>query len=324
MHESKDWGRRRTGLVLGTVAVALSIASQASAQTVTAVEPVPATAPEPATPIPAPPVAVQTAPVPNSEPDVIVVEARRRAVAGDPLEAINAKSFAATQAVDRAVVGPVASGYKRAVPAPIRAGLRNVLKNLREPVVFLNYLLQFKPGKAAETVGRFAINSTIGVAGLFDMARRKPFNLPLRPNGFSDTLGYYGVKSGPFFFLPLLGPTTLRDLVGGSVDGLVLPTLVGKPFNKASFTIPTGIFNALDHRVQFDEELHIIRDESPDPYSAARDYYLGRRNAEIDALHSARYRERKRKIAPVVAPVVPTPPVVVPPPPPVLDTPPPR
>ncbi|MFX6258432.1 MlaA family lipoprotein, partial [Acinetobacter baumannii] len=88
-------------------------------------------------------------------------------------------------------------------PVPVRSGIRNFLYNLREPIVFVNFLLQHKAGKAAETLGRFVVNSTVGVGGLFDMAKRRPIHLPRRPNGFADTLGFYGVKPGPFLFLPL-------------------------------------------------------------------------------------------------------------------------
>ncbi|MDR2856982.1 MAG: VacJ family lipoprotein [Novosphingobium sp.] len=211
--------------------------------------------------------------------------ARPRAVAGDPLEAVNVKAFEATQAVDRAAVGPIALGYRHIVPEPARDGLRNALRNLREPVVAINFLLQLKPGKAAETLARLGINSTIGVAGLVDVARRKPFHLPYRPNGFADTFGYYGVKPGAYLFLPLVGPTTVRDLVGGGLDRLVLPLAIGRPFNRVTYTIPTGVIGALQHRINIDDELRELREKAPDPYAALRDAYLRRRQAEIDALH---------------------------------------
>src|SRR3546814_2446438 len=91
-------------------------------------------------------------------------------------------------------------------------GLGNALRNISEPVNFLNFLLQFKIGKAAETLGRFVVNTTFGVGGLVDVAKTKPFNLPYRRNGFANTLGFYGVEPGPYFYLPLVGPTTLRDM----------------------------------------------------------------------------------------------------------------
>jgi ABC-type transporter lipoprotein component MlaA len=226
-----------------------------------------------------------SAPVTEHSPQNDIVITGRKETAGDPLRAVNAQSFAATQKVDDAVIGPVARTYKETVPSPIRRGIHNFLYNLREPIVFLNFLLQFKPGKAAETVGRFAINSTIGAVGVIDMAKRKPFHLPRRSNGFANTLGYYGVKNGPFLFLPLVGPTTIRDLLGGAVDRLILPVGVGKPFTSATYTIPAGILGALDHRSEFDQTLKDLHDNSPDPYAATRSFYLNRRQAEIDHLH---------------------------------------
>jgi phospholipid-binding lipoprotein MlaA len=229
------------------------------------------------------PAPLGTPPAQRTPNDIVVTG--RKETAGDPLRAVNAESFAVTQKVDDAVIGPVARTYKKTVPSPIRRGIHNFLYNLREPIVFLNFLLQFKPGKAAETVGRFAINTTIGAAGVFDMAKRKPFHLPRRSNGFANTLGYYGVKNGAFLFLPLVGPTTIRDLFGGAIDRLILPVGVGHPFNSTSYTIPAGILGALDHRSEFDQTLKDLHDNSPDPYAATRSFYLNRRQAEIDHLH---------------------------------------
>ena len=174
----------------------------------------------------------------------IVVTARPDSQPGDPMLQLNAQSFEVVQDVDEALVGPVAMAYKDAVPKPVRHGIRNFLRNLTEPIVALNFLLQLKPGKAAETVGRFAINSTIGIGGLFDVAKRDPFKLPYRRNGFANTLGYYGVEPGAYLFLPLIGPTTVRDLVGGTIDGLLLPTVVGAPFNDPYFTLPAATLSA--------------------------------------------------------------------------------
>lgn len=214
----------------------------------------------------------------------IVVTAKPSAPPGDPLQGLNVESFKVVQAVDGAVTGPVARGYKKTVPSPIRSGLRNVLRNLSEPVVVVNYMLQLKPGKSLETLGRFAVNSTIGVAGLFDVAKSRPFALPYRTNGFAYTLGYYGVKPGPYMYLPLIGPTTVRDLAGRMGDISLLPLTVGKPFNEAAFVIPTTTIRLIDERAEADDEIRKQTTENADLYAAIRSRYLSRRQAEIDAL----------------------------------------
>jgi len=238
-----------------------------------------------------PPPVVATIPLdqlPAAEADIVV---SGRSDRGDPMAAINVETFKATQAVDKAIIGPAARAYTKSVPSPLRAGLRNFLGNLREPVVAINYLLQLKPGKAAEVAGRFAINSTIGVAGVFDIAKRRPFGLRKRRNSFANTLGLYGVKQGPFFFLPLVGPTTLRDLIGTVVDQVIAPIQPVQPFRDPKAAIPIGALSALDYRAAFDPELTRIQ-ESADPYGAARRYYLDRRQAEIDAIRGRMVRGR--------------------------------
>lgn len=227
----------------------------------------------------------------SSEDQSDIVVTGRHATPGDPLERINVKSFEAIQAVDKAVIGPVALTFERVVPTPIRLGLRNVLYNLQEPVVFLNYMLQLKPGKAIETVGRFTINSTIGIAGIVDIAKSRPFKLPYRPNGFGNSLGYYGVKPGPYLFLPVIGPTTLRDLFGIFADQMVLPTAIGKPFNQSIYSVPRVLVRELDQRAGFEENLRIMR-ASSDFYTARRDFYLRTRQVEIDGLHTKKYRDK--------------------------------
>jgi len=214
----------------------------------------------------------------------VTVTGRDPSNAPDPIRALNLQAFKATQAVDDAIVGPISMAYKRTVPSPFRQGVHNVLYNLREPVVFVNFVLQHKIGKAAETFARFALNSTIGVLGIFDMAKRKTFKLPRRSNGFANTLGFYGVPSGPFMFLPLVGPTTVRDLFGGALDRAILPIAFGKRITKPQFAVPFAVLGVLDHRAEFDETLHTLHDNVPDPYANTRAFYLQRRQAEIDHL----------------------------------------
>jgi phospholipid-binding lipoprotein MlaA len=228
---------------------------------------------------------------PESE---IVVTAPQPPPPGDPLERINAESFKVVQSVDKAVLEPVAKAYNKGLPRPVRKGLRNFFTNLGEPVVFAAFLLQLKPGKAAETAGRFVINTTLGVGGLMDVAKKKPFNLPYRPNGVANTLGYYGVGPGPYMYLPIIGPTTLRDIIGDSIDKLLLPAAIGKPFTNPEVVIPMTVVRQLGERAAFDERINEIREEDR-PYATYRDLYLKQRQAEIDALHG--------RVTPGVVPV---------------------
>ncbi|GAB5489602.1 MAG: hypothetical protein Pars2KO_31720 [Parasphingorhabdus sp.] len=216
--------------------------------------------------------------------DVIVVTGPDRASPIDPLADINAEAFQLGQDFDRVLMAPVADAYKDALPKPARSAIRNFLNNLGEPIVFLNYLLQLKPGKAIETLSRFAVNSTIGIGGLIDVAKDEPFNLPHRRNGFANTLGYYGVDSGSYLYLPIIGATTVRDLVGDGLDLMVLPTAIGKPFNRAVYTAPAGVLRALDRRIELDDQIREIQEESADPYVAQREFYLKTRQMEIDIL----------------------------------------
>ncbi len=223
-------------------------------------------------------------PAPSSDTDGDIVVTGRVPNGSDPVEVVNAQSYAATLALDGALLRPVAMAYESVLPKPVRSGLRNVLFNLREPVVFVNFLLQHKIGKAAETVGRFVVNSTVGALGLIDVAKGKGIRLPRRANGFADTLGFYGIGPGPYLYLPLIGPTTVRDLIGETADRLLLPTAIGTPFNKSAVTLPLNVIGILDRRSAEDEQLCILRKQSADPYLASRTFYLERRQNEIDHL----------------------------------------
>jgi phospholipid-binding lipoprotein MlaA len=236
----------------------------------------------------------------------IVVTAKPK---DDPLLGVNATAFHLTDDIDKALVGPIADAYKKALPKPARAGLHNFIRNVGSPIVFINDLLQLRPKRALRTLGRFVVNTTLGLGGLIDVANNKPFHIPYHPNGFADTLGYYGVKPGPYLYLPLIGPTAVRDILGGAVDGLILPYGIGAPFNKLYYTLPNGVIRSLDRRVEFDCQIEWIRN-SGDPYAAERTVYLNKRQAEIDALHAKGNGpdgKIKCETAPAAAPVTPEP-----------------
>ncbi|MFC3101807.1 VacJ family lipoprotein [Altererythrobacter lauratis] len=227
----------------------------------------------------------ETDPTAAESQDVIIVEGNLAAPPGDPLERVNIEVYEVTQSIDRNFVAPVAEVYRDDLPKPLRNGLRNFLRNLLEPVNFINFLLQLKPGKAIETLARFTINTTVGIGGLFDIAAGPEFQLPYRRNGLANTLGYYGVGPGPFLVLPLVGATTLRDIIGNTLDQAIVPLAVGSPLNTPYYAIPAYTVNSLQFRIEFDERLGQIRD-SVDPYSAMRESYLCLREADIAALRN--------------------------------------
>jgi phospholipid-binding lipoprotein MlaA len=236
----------------------------------------------------------QTPPSPEGEETEIIVEGEYGPPAGDPVEKINAESYRITQAVDQALVEPLAYAYRDGLPEPIRDGLGNVVRNLGEPSNALNFLLQGKVGKAFETLGRLAINSTIGVGGLFDVAGKKA-DLPYRRNGFANTMGFYGVGPGPYLYLPVTGATSARDLLGSTLDQLLLPIAVGKPFNQTEFAASYFVVNGLDQRLAFDEEIAAIR-ATEDPYGVRRDTYLAQRRKEIAALKGEVVEEAEAEV----------------------------
>ena len=134
----------------------------------------------------------------------------------DPLEGLNRATYAFNDAVDRAVLEPVAKGYQAVTPGFFRAGVSNLFMNIGDVATSLNNLLQGKAGHAASDAGRFLVNSTLGVLGLFDVAT--PMGLEKHNEDFGQTLGAWGVNSGPFLMLPLMGPSTLRDASSRPVD----------------------------------------------------------------------------------------------------------
>lgn len=133
----------------------------------------------------------------------------------DPLERLNRFTYRFNARFDEAVFLPVSNAYRR-VPAPIRSGVHNFFVNLSEVDSTINYSLQWRLNMALRSLGRFAINSTFGIGGLFDLAAK--LKLPGAPTGVSTTLAKWGVHPGPYLVIPLLGPSTLRDGFGYLAD----------------------------------------------------------------------------------------------------------
>ncbi len=213
----------------------------------------------------------------------IVVKGSYGPPAIDPAEAVNEFSYDVSQALDQVLVQPVTYAYRDVVPEPIRDGLGNVVRNFGEPGNAINFLLQGKVGKALGVLGRIAINSTIGIGGLIDVAAKPGIGIPYRRNGFANTLGYYGIGPGPYLFVPITGPTTVRDQIGVTLDQLLLPVVIGNPFNRPEYGLFYFAVNSLDTRLRDDGDIAKIR-ASDDPYVARRDSYLAHRRREIAEL----------------------------------------
>lgn len=274
---------------VASAALAAQVQSQSGEQ---ATPPAPA-AEQPATTTAGPAIALDPlvdpasdAAVPDATTSLVVKATVVGHAPGDPLEGLNRHLFAGFQFADRTFIRPVAMGYRHVVPKPVRSGLRNFFSNLGEPIVFLNDLLQLKPGRAFKTFERFVINSSLGIGGLIDVAKSRNIGLPHHDNGFGNTLGYYGVGPGPYLFLPIIGPTTLRDLLAGQGDDFVLPIAIGNPFDRLEYQIPRGVISGIDDRAESDSDFKALLDSAVDPYATLRSVYLQNRAAEIEALHS--------------------------------------
>jgi len=133
----------------------------------------------------------------------------------DPWERMNRFTYRFNARLDESFVLPVTDQYRR-LPSPLRTGAHNFFANLREIMSTLNYVAQLRPAPGVRSLGRFVINSTLGIGGLFDVA--KAMKIPSAPTGFGATLARWGMHPGPYFVIPLLGPNTVRDGVGWGVD----------------------------------------------------------------------------------------------------------
>ncbi len=191
----------------------------------------------------------------------------------DPVEQANRAVFGVNQYFDRHVLKPIAGGYRENAPGGLQRGLSNVLSNLKEPSVALNDLLQGNPARALSTVWRFAVNTTAGALGILDVAA--DLGLERHEADFGQTLGVWGLGTGPYLTLPLLGPSTLRDAAGTVVGTVINPLLLGP----AQPAVTVG--QALDQRVQAHEQLQALESSAVDYYAALRSAYVQRRKALV-------------------------------------------
>jgi phospholipid-binding lipoprotein MlaA len=191
----------------------------------------------------------------------------------DPFEGWNRAMFSFNQKADKYVLKPLAEGYQAITPAPVRKGVSNFFNNLGEPITAVNSVLQAKPGKAARSLTRFLFNTTFGLLGLFDVAGA--MGIEHEKEDLGQTLAYWGVGSGPYLVLPILGPSNLRDLGGRVVD---------RPMNPVSWQDEVGMTEVLfTDGIQTRAQLLGVEPKSVgDPYVLMRSAYEQRRRYEIN------------------------------------------
>lgn len=196
----------------------------------------------------------------------------------DPFEKFNRGVFAFNDRVDKMVIKPIAKTYKTIVPSPIDNGVTNFFSNLDDIVIVVNDLFQLKFKQAASDTGRLLINSTVGLLGFIDVAT--DIGLPKHDEDFGQTLGYWGVNSGPYLVLPILGPSSTRDAVGLGTDLLFDPTFyyAASPTTEAGQAILAGgAVRGVDKRADLLGLEKVLQTAALDKYTYFRDAYLARR-----------------------------------------------
>lgn len=197
----------------------------------------------------------------------------------DPGEPTNRAIFAVNKGLDDYAIKPVAKGYQH-IPSPVRKSIRSFLTNMHEPWTFLNEVMQGEIKRSGVTLGRFCVNTTAGVLGLFDLMDNKLG--PAHEEDFGQTLAVWGIGEGPFVTLPVLGPSNPRDAIGTAVGYLADPAslalaLVVPPYGMAGITVVGGI----DKRENYLKELDEVERTSLDYYASLRSLYRQKRAKDI-------------------------------------------
>ncbi len=214
----------------------------------------------------------------------------------DPLEPMNRAVFSFNEMVDDNVFEPVARGYKKLMPDPLELVVGNFFSNLNDVVVITNSILQLNYESALATGARLLINTTFGIFGLIDIASdisaASDVNLSKRNEDFGQTLGHYGIGSGPYVVLPLLGPSSVRDTFGIAVDSFFMdPVTQGVTgvflhdvdyINSTAVRIPIAAARAVDTRAQLLDVEKTLEEAALDKYEFMRDAYLQRRTSLVN------------------------------------------
>lgn len=194
----------------------------------------------------------------------------------DPLEPLNRAVYSFNEMVDRIALEPLAQGYQAITPDPVDKGVTNFFNNLGDLRSAVNNLLQFKIGRAFSDVGRFAINSTVGVLGLMDVASN--MDMPRYNEDFGQTLGVWGLGSGPYIVLPFFGPSSARDGVGVVVDWFTDPLMLIE--DDGTRWALRGL-KLIDTRADLLSASRVLDQAALDPYAFVRDAFLQQRQSAV-------------------------------------------
>lgn len=262
-------------IVLGTSACASNAVKQQPVTELNAAPPTSGTLAAPVAAVPASPTAIAPEAITQAEPDAEALHARPPVL--DPWEGFNRNMHGFNNVLDRFVFRPVAVGYDKIVPDPVQSGVSRFFSNLRLPVTAVNQALQGRPGQAGQSLGRFVVNSTAGIAGVFDPAAH--IGLPKRDGeDFGQTLATWGWSDSRYLVLPLLGPRTVRDTVAIVGDQPLSP--IGH-IEKSGIADKLQIVQMVDGRAQM-LPLDKFRKDALDDYTFVRDAWAQRRNRQIE------------------------------------------
>jgi phospholipid-binding lipoprotein MlaA len=189
----------------------------------------------------------------------------------DPWEPMNRSMYKVHTAVDRATLRLIAKGYEKVIPRFMRRGVTNFSENLRSPLNIINHFLQGKGGDGFKQTGRFLLNSTVGIGGLFDVAASA--GIERKNEDFGQTLAVWGVPDGPYVFIPFLGPRTFRDATMIPLNWLADPLL---HYENASVRDKIYLVRLIDIRARL-LSFEAITEDAYDPYIRIREAYLQRR-----------------------------------------------
>lgn len=196
----------------------------------------------------------------------------------DPFEPMNRAVFTFNEKADDYVIKPLAEAYKFVLPEFVRTGVTNFFSNINDVLIAANNLLQGKPTDAASDIGRFLINSTIGVLGLFDVAT--DMGLDKNREDFGQTLGVWGISDGPYVVLPFFGASNIRDTVGLVVD-IETDFMINTNKLNSDEKIAVNALRVINRRADLLDAGQLIEDAAFDKYSFVRDGYLQRRRSQI-------------------------------------------